>query len=130
MAQLYCQVTANAVTQGPIPLPTSYLNLTGFDKVADPTIYGWYPYSDPGAPTYDGNTQTLTRSFTINSVAKTVTQAYAVSALPLDQIQNNQQGIIQQSHTAKLKRLAQDAADRFDTQSAVNYLIQSQRTFP
>jgi hypothetical protein len=126
----YCLVQNNAVTQGPIPLPTSFGNITGFNLVPDPTIYGWYPYSDPGQPAYDGSTQSLVRSFTIDNNAKTVTQAYAVEALPLAQIQQNQAWLIQQSQSANLKRKATKAAASGDTNTAVQYLLQNQRNFP
>jgi hypothetical protein len=129
MTQLYCLVQNNAVVQGPVPLPFSSGNITGLPSAPDPTIYGWYPYSDPGQPAVDGSTQSLARSFTIDSQAKTVTQAYAVSALPLAQIQANQDYVPRQSHAAKLKRQAAKANASGDTKSAVDYLLQ-QRSFP
>ena len=123
MPQLYCLVVANAVTQGPVELPTSFGNLTGFNHIADPTVYGWYPYSDPGAPTYDPSTQRLVRSFTIDNTAKTVTQAYSVVPLPLAQVQANQQYLITQSQQAKLQRQAAKANAAGDTQAATDYLL-------
>jgi hypothetical protein len=81
MAQLYCFVENNAVTQGPMQLPFSSGNITGLPLAPDPTIYGWYPYTDPGAPPINSITQSITTSFAIDGVAKTVTQAYTVNDL-------------------------------------------------
>ena len=79
MTQLYCLVQNNAVTQGPIPLPFSSGNITGLNVAPDPTIYGWYPYSDPGAPPFNPTLQNITSSLVIDDQGKTVTKTYAVN---------------------------------------------------
>jgi hypothetical protein len=126
MTQLYCLVENNVVTQGPVPLPKAFGNMTGFDHVADPTVYNWFPYSDPGAPSFDLMTQRLTRSFTINAGAKTVTQGYTVTPLDLPIVQANQQRLVEQSYAAKQRLKAQAAAKAGDTQSAMQYLLKGQ----
>lgn len=126
---LYCLVENNVVIQGPQQLPFSFGNQTGFNLVANPQDYSWYPYSDPGMPSYNGSIQSVTRSFTIDNTAKTVTQAYAIAALPPEQIQSNRQGVVQQSFDAKLQRQAASANAKGDTQTAVEYLLK-QRSFP
>jgi hypothetical protein len=79
----YCLVTNNTITDGPRELPFEFENMTGFDKIDDPVIFNWYPYTSATPPTINATEKAVA----VNTIAdKSVVQSYVVSNLTADEI--------------------------------------------
>ena len=77
---MYCLVENGVVKDGPRDLPSSWLNMTGFDKCDTPEKFGWLPVADDAVPAFDAATQRLSESLAVNG--QTVKRSFSVVALP------------------------------------------------
>ncbi len=71
------------ILEGPGPLPKSYRQLSGFDKLPAEELrrYGWYPYEDRPAPVVDRRSHKLVTRLTIgdDGVARPEHEVVALS---------------------------------------------------
>lgn len=61
----YCQVSPNGQISGPQWLPESRITVSNFNALDDASLatYGFYPYTQSPAPSYDPATQRIEQSF-------------------------------------------------------------------
>lgn len=81
---MYCLVEKNTIVSGPSDLPFAFKNMIAFDKVDDPVAYGWYPFEESEAPTFNPKTQKLVETASV--VKKTVKQVFTVLDLNEDEL--------------------------------------------
>ena len=103
---LYCQISDNLINS-PQPLPLAYDNISNFSALTDHSLkeYGWYPYLESDAPSYDPMTQRLSKSYTISSgVVRDLWQIVPLSP-------EDQSNLIQQ----KIQSLGQSVNQHLDS---------------
>lgn len=80
---MYCLVQNNTIVDGPCELPFEFLNMTGFDKIEDPTLFGWLPFINTSAPRVNDKQRIVT---TDTITAKNVKRTYKVVSLTDDEL--------------------------------------------
>lgn len=83
---MYCLVENGVVTDGPTTLPTNWRNISNLPCLSDAELapLGWLPVTPVTPPTYDPNTQSLTRTYAISATA--VTPVFVVGKLSPEQV--------------------------------------------
>ena len=86
MSPNYCFIESGAVVNGPTTLPTNWRNISNLPCLSDAELapLGWLPVTPVTPPTYDPNTQSLTRTYAISATA--VTPVFVVKKLSPEQV--------------------------------------------
>lgn len=77
---LYCLCSGSVVVEGPRALPAAYKNISGFNKHPNPQSFGWFPYVEQSAPTYNAQTQYLQSGFEV--IGQEVHQTWTIFPKP------------------------------------------------
>ena len=82
----YCLVENGVLTEGPTMLPTNWRNISNLPCLSDAELapLGWLPVTLVTPPTYDPNTQSLTRTHAISATA--ATPVFLVEKLSPEQV--------------------------------------------
>jgi hypothetical protein len=87
---LYGQVQEGSVVDGPRALPTSWrtdeVEILAFDRLDDPTPYGWWPWRETLTPELDAATQRLETEVRFDEEAGEIVQSYTLVTLTADEI--------------------------------------------
>lgn len=83
---MYCLVEGDQIAYGPTTLPTNWRNISNLPCLSDAELapLGWLPVMEVAPPTYDPNTQSLTRTYAISATA--VTPVFLVEKLSPEQV--------------------------------------------
>lgn len=88
--RLYGRIADGAVAEGPRTLPTSWrtvdAEILAFDRLADPTPYGWWPWIDEPAPAFDPATHRLEPAIALDEPGRRIVCSFGVVALTPEEI--------------------------------------------
>lgn len=87
---LYGHVADGSLTDGPRTLPSSWraddAEILAFDRLDDPTPYGWWPWVEGDAPAFDPAKQRIKPVVRLDAKAKRIARGYVVVDLSAEEI--------------------------------------------